>query len=101
MLGVMRARLSKLFVAVAMLTVMAIVIAAPVHAAHHHGNEQGHIQAPCAICQMQSPACRPLSDPPSILSLEPLFVLATGSVMPCQCATAMIVGTRAPPVSLA
>jgi len=97
----MRARLSKFFTVVTALAVLAIVIAAPVHAAHHHGNEQGHIQAPCAICQMQSPACRPLSDPPSIFSLEPLFLLTAGSVIPCQCATAVVVGTRAPPVSLA
>ena len=100
MLLLMRARPSTLRVAIALLAAVAIVVAGPVYAAHHHGtrgDDPGH----CAVCQLHTPACRPLWQPCPGIPLEPIFVLAATASPSPLCKPAVVTGTRAPPISFA
>jgi hypothetical protein len=100
----MRVRPSTFRVAITLLAALAIVVAGPVYAAHHHGtkgDDPGHVHAPCAVCQLHTPACRPLWQPCTGIPLEPLFVLAAMASPSPLSKPAIITGTRAPPISFA
>lgn len=87
--------------ALVMLAALAMLIAAPLHASHHHGNEPGKIDGPCAVCKSYSPASGSVAVVCTGLLLLPLGVLASdASVAPLSTPDA-IVAPRAPPVSFA
>jgi len=98
MLSFVRRLPARLRVATTIIAVLAIVIAAPIHAAHGHGDSGANrVHAPCAICQLQSPACRPSWEPCAGIPLEPIFVLvAVVSSSPIS-APAAVDACRAPP----
>ena len=99
MLFFMHYRSKILRTAIAIIAVLAIVIAAPVHAAHHHGNasDPGHMHTPCAICQLHSPACHPVWVPCPGIPLEPIFVLAAVASPAPIAVPAVVDACRAPP----
>jgi hypothetical protein len=86
-------------VLIALIAVFALVIAGPLHAAHHH--DDGRLHAPCAVCQLHSPACQQPLVPGGNVSLEPIFTLSLVSVPSLQSASVTIADTRAPPFFLA
>jgi hypothetical protein len=99
MLPSMRMRSTHLSVLVAVLAALAMIVAAPIHAAHNHGNDLGHPN--CAVCQLHSPACGPIWQPCAGIPLEPLFVLAS-TVSPTPVAAPTVVDAcRAPPFFVA
>jgi len=102
MLSVVRRIPARFRVAITIIAVLAIVIAAPIHAAHGHGDSLANrVHAPCAICQLQSPAAHPSWEPCPGIPLEPIFVLAaTASPSPIS-APAAVHACRAPPFVLA
>jgi ABC-type cobalt transport system substrate-binding protein len=84
---------------IAIIVALAMVIAAPIHAAHYHGNDLGHPN--CAVCQLHSPACEPFWQPCAGIPLDPLFVLVAVS-SPTPVVTPTVVhACRAPPFFVA
>ena len=86
-------------ITLALLVVLTMGIAAPLHAAHHHDDNRLH--APCAVCQLHSPACEPLLKTFAGVSLEPVFTLAFVSTTSLHSVSVATTGTRAPPFFLA
>ena len=86
---------TSLRVAIALIVVLAMGIAGPIHAAHHHANDALH--ATCAICQFHSPACPTLLAPGASVSLEPIHTLAVSAAPAPHAAPVTVAGTRAPP----
>ncbi len=82
-----------------LIAVLAVIIAGPIHAAHHH--DDGRLHAPCAVCQLHSPACEPLLNTFAGVSLEPVFTLAVSPTPAPRSVQASIAATRAPPAFLA
>jgi hypothetical protein len=97
MLAPMLRRLGGLRIAIALLAVLAVVVAGPIHAAHHHENDASPLHTPCAVCQLHSPACQPLLEPGAGVSLEPIFTLAVSTAPAFHSAPTTVAGTRAPP----
>jgi len=90
----MSRRLASLRIAIALVATLVVVVAGPVHAAHHHGDT---LHAACAVCQLHSPACPTVLAPCADISLQPIFTLADASTRTPDSAPAPLVGTRAPP----
>lgn len=99
MLMSMLRRYTVLRLMVVVIAALAVIIAGPIHAAHHH--DDGRLHAPCAVCQLHSPACEPLLKTFTGVSLEPIFTLAVSSASAPHSAPTTIVATRAPPSLLA
>jgi hypothetical protein len=87
-------------VTIALIVALAMGIAAPIHAAHHHG-DPNNLHSACTLCQLHSPACQPLLEPCAGISLEPLSTLAAFITPAPRAAPTVIACTRAPPLSLA
>jgi hypothetical protein len=100
MLIAMLARSSGFRITIALIVALALGIAGPIHAAHHHGDPNS-LHSACTLCQLHSPACQPLLEPCAGNSLEPLFTLAVGSAPVLHCSPVTAATTRAPPFSLA
>lgn len=100
MLPFVRMRSTHFSAMIAVIAALAMVLAAPIHAAHNHGNDPlGHPN--CAVCQLHSPACGPIWQPCVGIPLEPLFVLATAA-SPSPVSTPSIADAcRAPPFFVA
>jgi hypothetical protein len=98
LLGMLR-RHSGLRVTIAILAALAVIIAGPIHAAHHHDDNRLH--APCAVCQLHSPACQQTLVPCAGVSLQPLFTLSLVSAPSVHSVSVSSADTRAPPLSLA
>jgi hypothetical protein len=99
MLFAMLRRHIGLRVTVAILAAFAVIIAGPIHAAHHHDDSRLH--APCAVCQLHSPACQQTLVPCAGVSLEPLFTLSLVSAPSLRPVSVTRTGTRGPPTFLA
>jgi hypothetical protein len=84
---------------VVLIAACTVIIAGPIHAAHHH--DDGRLHAPCAVCQLHSPACEPLLKTFAGASLEPLFTLAVSIANAPRTAQTTVTPARAPPVFLA
>jgi hypothetical protein len=87
-------------ITLALVIALALGIAGPIHAAHHHGDPNS-LHSECTLCQLHSPACQPLLEPVADVSLEPLFTLTVGSTPAVHPVSVTVAGTRAPPLSLA
>jgi len=90
---------TALRITLALVVVLTMGIAAPVHAAHHH--DDGRLHAPCAVCQLHSPACEPLLKTFTGVSLEPVFTLAVSTASAPRSEQTTVAATRAPPSFLA
>ena len=99
MLVSMLRRYTVLRLMVVLIAAFAVIIAGPIHAAHHHDDSRLH--APCAVCQMHSPACEPLLKTFTGVSLEPIFTLAVSSASAPRSEQTTVVAARAPPSLLA
>jgi hypothetical protein len=99
MLHSVRMRSSHFRAMIAVIAALAMVLAAPVHAAHNHGSDLGHPN--CAVCQLHSPACGPIWQPCAGVPLEPLFVLAIVAGPTPVAAPAVVNSCRAPPFVVA
>ena len=97
LLSMLRQR-TALRVMIALIAVLAVVIAGPLHAAHHHDDSRLH--APCAVCQMHSPACEQHLAVCAGVPLEPVFTLSLVSSPSVDSASITIADSRAPPISL-
>jgi len=89
---------TALRVMIALIAVLAVVIAGPLHAAHHHDDSRLH--APCAVCQLHSPACQQPLAVCAGVPLEPVFTLSLVSSPSVDSASITIADSRAPPLSL-
>jgi hypothetical protein len=92
--SMLRSRTS-LRIAIALLVVVTMGFAGPIHAAHHHSNDALH--ATCAVCQLHSPAAQPLLQVFAGVPLELVSTLAVNAVPAPHSARVAVVGTRAPP----
>ena len=99
MLMSMLRRYTGLRMMVVLIAALAVVIAGPLHAAHHHDDNRLH--APCAVCQLHSPACEPLLKTFAGVSLEPIFTLSVSTESTPRSAQTTVVAARAPPSFLA
>jgi hypothetical protein len=98
LLGMLR-RHTGLRVTIAILAALAVIIAGPIHAAHHHDDNRLH--APCAVCQLHSPASQQTLVPCASVSLEPLFTLSLVSAPSLHSVSVTRTDTRGPPTFLA
>jgi hypothetical protein len=103
MLSTVQRHSKTLRAAIALVAALVIFISAPLHAAHNHGDtsDPNRIHAPCAICQMQTPACGPLWEPCPGVPLDPIFILAAVSSPTPVVAPTVVNASRAPPFSVA
>jgi len=95
MLFSMLRRRTALRVMIALIAVFTVVIAGPLHAAHHHDDSRLH--APCAVCQLHSPACQQPLAVCAGVPLEPVFTLSLVSEVSLPSVSVTSAGTRAPP----
>ena len=98
MLYSMLRRHIALRVMIALIAAFAVVIAGPIHAAHHHDDS---LHAPCAVCQLHSPACQQELTLCAGVPLEPIFTFSLVSAPSVHSVSVTNTGTRAPPSFLA
>jgi len=87
-------------ITLALLIALAVGIAGPIHAAHHHGDPNS-LHSECTLCQLHSPACQPLVEPVAVVSLEPVSTFALIPTPSLHTASVAATGTRGPPSFLA
>jgi hypothetical protein len=99
MLCAVQGRSKTLRSAIALVTALVLFVSAPLHAAHNHGDtsDPNRIHAPCAICQMQTPACGTLWEPGPEIPLVPVFILTIVSSPAPAAAPSVVDACRAPP----
>ena len=88
-------------IAIVTLAALAMVIAAPIHASHHHGDRPGQLDEPCAACKSHSPVSGSVVIACTGLLLIPVGVMACDAGVSPLSAPEAAVAPRAPPVSLA
>ena len=98
MLFIMRVRSSRFRILIVLLSALAVMIAAPLHASHDHG---GTLDGPCAICKSHTTACGPSALECAGPLLQPVGVLASDCHPAVATAPRTLAAPRAPPVSLA
>ena len=101
MLSLVHRRYRILRATVAIIAALAVVIAGPIHAAHHHTDDTSPLHPTCAVCQLHSPACAPICQPCVRASLEPLFVLAATDAPSADSTPSIADACRAPPFFVA
>ncbi|HKW13471.1 MAG TPA: hypothetical protein VJS69_03200 [Candidatus Krumholzibacteria bacterium] len=99
-LFLMLRRHPALRITIALLVALAVGIAGPIHAAHHHGDPNS-LHPACALCQLHSPACQPLLEPGVGISLEPICTFALLHTPSLRSASVAFTDTRGPPSLLA
>jgi len=87
-------------ITIALLVALALGIAGPIHAAHHHGDPNS-LHTACTLCQLHSPACQPLLEPCAGVSLEPICTFALLHTPSLHSASVVDTDTRGPPSFLA
>jgi hypothetical protein len=100
MLLAMRVVSDCLRITVAILAALALVIAAPIHASHHHASGPGQTDGPCVICKTLTAGCTWVA--PASLSplLQQAGVLTVAAPVIALFAPAIVLVPRAPPVHL-
>jgi hypothetical protein len=101
MLNDMRIIPAALRIPAALFIVAVMTLAAPIHAAHSHGDDAGHLHAPCALCKSPSPVLRPLAAPCVGVTLQPVGVLASDTATSPVSAHQRFIPSRAPPLCFA
>jgi hypothetical protein len=100
MLIAMLPRSSAFRITIALIVALAVAIAGPVHAAHHHGDPNS-LHSACTLCQLHSPACQPLLEPCASISLAPVSTFAVITTPSLRSESVADTDTRGPPSFLA
>jgi len=102
MLMAMKRLPAHLRLLVALGATLAMLLAVPLHAAHTHGDDHGHMHAPCAACQIHAPTAAPIQ------TITPFVAPPADGTLPAPAnetiphtARPAPTGCRAPPASLA